>query len=228
MKRLLLVACALTLFFGLVLNSHALTMSLVDGSWSNPVGGTNINFFNGVAVGYGNGLQDQIRWGVPQAVGQSGLGFTGIAPPDQTFGIDETFQIGQLQHFNFPINTGTSISAVQLGIALTFSDPGGLIGAFNFNLGVDETPNSPGPPASDDIISFPNSFPSESFNIGGIDYTLQLLGFGSSATSLLSSFRSPEGGTNSTLLWGKITTNPIPEPTSMLLFGLACLGLLAT
>jgi hypothetical protein len=56
----------------------ALTLDTVDGAWSNPVGGVGIAYIDGVAVAYGNTLQDQIRWGTPyHQPHQSGLGFTG-------------------------------------------------------------------------------------------------------------------------------------------------------
>ena len=83
--------------------AEALTLSEVDGTWSNTVGGTNVNYPANVPVDYGNGSEDQVRWGDNAGFGQSGLGFTGAAPPPSSFEIGDSFEMGQLRHFNTPI-----------------------------------------------------------------------------------------------------------------------------
>jgi len=215
--RNLLTICSVILIMVAVGSANAsVTLSNVDGDWSNTIGGTNHNYFSGVVVGYGNGSEDQIRWGSGPS-GQSGLGFTGIAPPSSTFEIGDIFEIGQLRHFNNPIYSGTAATSTDLALNLTFSDPSGLSGSFNFTFDIDETPNAPGPPASDDIITFPSSYPQQSINIGGTLYTLELLGFGDTATSLVNEFISPENATNATKLWGRITAPTVPAPGAIVL-----------
>lgn len=205
-----------------------LTLTAVDGDWSSPAGpGTsiygNVTTIDGVGVGYGNELQDQIRWGT--AAEKSGLGFTGSAPPNLNVVIGDAFEIGQLVHFNNPISMGSELTSVDLTVDLDFLETAETK-SFKFKLLVNETLNSTGTsPADDDIISFPVSYPTETFDIGGTSYTLQLLGFGSNASSLPDKFQSPEGGTNDTLLWGRIT-EPVPLPGAFLLgmLGLSVAG----
>jgi len=63
----------------------AIDVFAVDGDWSNPVGGSSINYVDGVFVPYGNNAEDQIWWGTGyQSNNQSGLGFTGSAGPQFT------------------------------------------------------------------------------------------------------------------------------------------------
>ena len=147
MKKVLALTLAVSLWVA-VSPASALTLSSVDGAWSNPVGGTNINYPTGVPIGYGNGLEDQVRWGIPVIQEQSGLGFTGVAG-GATFNVGEVFEVGQLRHFNNVVKTDTAADSVDLAITLDFSDPAGLSETFSFTLAIDETDNTPGPPASD-------------------------------------------------------------------------------
>jgi len=209
-------------------SANAFVLSNVDGDWSNWVGGANVNTPGGVLnPGYGNQSQDQIRWGTlfsPGTVGkQSGLGFTGSAGSGATvsFGLGEAFQIGELEHFNWPIDVGTNVTDVRLTLHMAFADPSGLNESPFFAIHINETPNTPGP--VDDIISFPGSLPSASFTVGTQEYTLHILGFGPNADSILSQFVSPENVDNQTLLWGRITgTNEpvIPAPAAVVLAGI--------
>jgi len=221
MRKLKIAIVACLLLFSLnSAQADMLTVQSVDGDWSNPVGGVDINYNDGVAVAYGNTSQDQIRWGTSTGEGQSGLGFTGIAD-DTDITVGTPFAIGQLVHFNRPIGSGTAGTAVDLTVTLEFDN----YEPFTFTFGIDETPNAPGPPASDDHIYFPASMTSSTFYVGGNPYTLEILGFGPDAGSLLDEFISPEGTDNATLLWGEINLVPVPGAVLLGMLGLSAAGL---
>lgn len=212
-------------------SGSSITMTSVDGNWLNVVGDPT-PVLQSVSIGYGNGTEDQVRWGDPAgwfSSDRSGLGFTGAGTP-QIFAAEQAFEIGQLRHFNYPVYNAASAADLQLSMA--FSDPAGLNGVFQFTFAVNETANNYWPDGNtlnDDIISFPSSFSSETMTIGGVTYTLRLLGFGSTPGNLASQFRSSEGDVNSTLLWGKITTEtPVGVPdggTTLVLLGIAMMAL---
>jgi hypothetical protein len=214
---------AMTVAIFMAGQAGAITISSTDGLWSNVIGGGGtVNFIDGVTVTYGNGSENQVRWGTPVDTEQSGLGFTGAAPPPVSFGVDEAFQVGQLRYLNTPITAGTAIDGVDLTVDMAFSEPPGDSGPFTFTLEVVETPNtgSLASPANDDFAVFPSGFPSKSFTIDGSIYTLGLLGFGSSADTIVPEFRAPENTTTAAPLWGKITVSPvnvIPAPGAVLL-----------
>ncbi len=195
----------------------SLTLSAVDGAWSNPVGGVDIVYNDGVGVAYGNTLQDQVRWGTPyHQANQSGLGFTGavggsVGPLSVTE--DVAFVVGELAHFNYEIQTGSNATAVDLAVTMTFSSPSGS-GTSTFTFHINETPGL----GTDDFIYFPNSMPHQTFMLGGDKYSLELLGFGASPSTLESQFQSPEDGANTAMLWGRIT--PTPAPGAILLAGM--------
>ncbi len=219
--RKVIWAMAMVIF--LAGQAGAITVSSTDGVWSNVIGGgATVDFIDGVAVPYGNGSENQLRWGTPLDTEKSGLGFTGVAPPPISFGVGEAFQVGQLRFFNTPILAGTGVDDADLTVNMDFSAPPGQSGPFTFTLEVVETPNT-GPlesPGNDDFVVFPSGFPSRTFEIGGTDFTLGLLGFGSSAGAITPEFRGPEDAVGTTLLWGRITATPvnvIPVPGAVLL-----------
>lgn len=217
MRKLLVLTLMFVVWVVVDTPAMALTVSSVDGAWSNPVGGVDIAYNDGVAVGYGNLVQDQIRWGEPyQQPNQSGLGFTGVVggsvgPLIVTEGVP--FEVGELAHFNYEIQTWTNVTAVDLGVTLTFSSPSGS-GTSTFTFQINETPGI----GTDDFIYFPNSIPDQTFTLGGSEYTLDILGFGTDPSNLQSQFQSSEAGTNTARLWATIT--PVPAPGAILIAAL--------
>jgi len=222
--------------------ANAFVLSNVDGTWTGWVeenaGQGNVITPSGVDnAGYGNQLQDQIRWGTltdPGTLGQqSGLGFTGAAGGGATvnFGLAEAFEIGELEHFNWPIDTGTHVKDADLKLDMAFTDPAGVNKNFTVTIHINETVNGNVPGGVPDVISFPGSLPSFPFSSGSWDYTLEILGFGPSAGNIVDEFVSPEGASNTTLLWGQITGTErpvIPAPAAIVLvsLGTGVVGLL--
>lgn len=226
---------AITATLGCLASSaDALTLASSSGSWSNVVldNGITVNPPGSNTVEFLTvGNESQVRWGNPLLFGdKSGLGFTGVT--SQSFDVDETFEIGTLRHFNQSVTQPFATKA-DLGINLNFSTPS-VSQTFNFTFNINETINQPPPacpvgnPPCADIVTLPNAFPSETFNIDGVNYTLELLGFLDSTTGEpVEQFVSPENGIpNSATLVAKITTptsEKVPEPTAMV--GLGLLGL---
>lgn len=172
-------------------NAVDFSLSSSSGIWTGTNGGSNIN-------GIGT---NEVRWGSAiTANGQSGLRFDGIGSLD--FDIDQTINLGSLTHFNNEIVGFSAASGATLALGLELSTPT-LSDSFTFAFDIDETtntepcsyPSDPGNPCSD-RISFPASFPTESFSFDGSDYTVELLGFGDNASNITSGFISQEGGSN--------------------------------
>jgi hypothetical protein len=207
MKKMVALTLAVTLWAAVGSASAALTLNSVGGEFENEVGGTNVNYPAG-----------EVRWGVPVYTEQSGLGFTGTAGPIPVE-VDTPFVVGTLEHFNFVQQIGTSATAVDLGIDLDIDGAVPNPQEFLFTFAIDETLNDPG--WVDDIITFSAPSAPQTFEVDGVEYTLELLGFGPSAGALQDEFISPENQANSAKLWGQITESPvIPAPGAVLLGGL--------
>jgi len=220
MRKILGVSIVFVLVTAVGANA-AFTVGTVDGDWSNPINGTAINYYDGVAVAYGNLSEDQIRWGEPYPAGgeQSGLGFTGIAD-GSSIPLSTPFAVGQLQHFNNPVKIPTT-TAVDLTINMAFTDPAGFNPTFAYTLGIDETPNGKLPAGVPDVITIIPGTEKQTYDNGDLRYTLTLLGFGADADHIVSQFNSPEGSVNATQLWGTLTESRIvPVPGAILLAGI--------
>ena len=89
-----------------------------------------------------------------------------------------------------------------------------------FSFMHDETSNAcHGAGCSDDIVTISNLVTSDVVDLGGILYTLTLLGFSADGPNNISNiFTSPEGHTNTATLYAQFTTVVTPLPAALPLF----------
>jgi len=221
----LVVLAAATVLAAVTPIAHAdVTITSTTPTWSNVVGGSNI------LLNSPNGGFTDVRWGVPASTDQSGLGFDPANPPPVAIPINTLFLLGDLRHYNNPIQSGTAASSVDLSLLTQVSGAIPTSQSFAFRFLIDETPNAepcvypsdPGNPCAD-AITFQNLDTTSAFVIGGISYTIELSGFSTDGgNTLVNQFISQEGGTNVAGLYGVITeAHAVPEPASLALVGLA-------
>ncbi|MDR7523794.1 MAG: THxN family PEP-CTERM protein [Armatimonadota bacterium] len=169
---------------GLIFVQPASAFDYTAGScnWVNPVGGSNVNY-------PATGDPCEIRWGVNVGQGQSGYRFNPTPPPAVTnIDIGDAFNLGQFTHFNAPIQSGSSITQVDLSLQVFLSGfNGGISPTFTFRFSHFETPNNPAggicagtgiptpPEGCPDIVTFPSAFATETFTFDDVVYTLQLI-----------------------------------------------------
>jgi len=214
-------------------SAATITFSNMVATWSDVVGGTNVNFA-------GNGTGDAtIQWGTPvNQPNQSGYNFEGLGvpievvlPPSPT----PDFVLGEFTHFNFPIRVGTSLSSVRLTIGTDVEVDGSPLGNYSFVYDVlhNETPNGANPCADGgangvgvningcaDNVSTQFNALSDSFQIGSDLYTLDIRGFLLNGNPLLS-FWTIENQENTAQVLARVqlTTQQVPEPMTLALVG---------
>lgn len=166
--------------------------------------GSSGSFTNtGIVPNNYSGDGNPIFWGDPlTSAGQSGYRFDGI-DNGTLLPIGNQFALGTFTHINNPV-VGPSLDMADLSIALT----GDLAGLNMLTASLDhtETPNIGGP--VDDLVTITDVMPSpQLFSAGGIDYELQILGFGifdeeSGEFDIFDDlmFETAEGGNNSAQL----------------------------
>ncbi len=215
MRRLHVVLSAMAVLAIVGSASGALTLSSVDGAWSNPVLQSAANPPSPSTVG----SEERIYWGTAAGYGQSYLGFTGVSTPASVTP-GTAFQVGTLRHLNTPIMFNSGITAVDLTVSMDFGS-GPLDTVMTLNLTETSAPGTVGD--GPDRLTFPTSFAPMSFEVDGTEYELCLLGFGSSPDNLIPYLDTPESlcgpCPGCTKLWGQIceTTTPIPAPGALLL-----------
>ena len=131
------------------------------GPWGMSVSGVGTNDF---------------KWGVPyysvwSELAFGGTNFAGVVP-------DEFFNLGTLRYVNGTAWAGTEAYSVDLRANLAFTSPIGLSQNFDFDFTLVNTPNIGTPTQNADSVYLTSLFPTTTFTVDGIDYTLQM-GFGS-------------------------------------------------
>lgn len=195
--------------------ANAFTIDTVNGQWTGTSGGN-----SDLISGLGTNL---LTWGDDNISSLEFIGSTDLALDD-----GNTFLLGTLTHSNGNNAIGTSPSAADLIVNLSFSDPEDLNETFQFTLDIDSTINSATPvtnAANNDMISI------ETFEIEGVAYTLELMGFGLDENSLLPSLDTTETVSNATQLWATVHSNyaiagnnAVPIPGSIILLGSGLFG----
>ncbi|TRW18412.1 PEP-CTERM sorting domain-containing protein [Glacieibacterium frigidum] len=224
-------------------------------TFTNITGG----FFNGVlanpatspAISY-TGVDTNntgAAWGTPAGFGQSGYKFAtagsisaAVTPPA---GVSPTVTLGTFQHVNFPISSGTSITSISLRFNADVDVDGVSQGnrSFLYQFSHDETPNAADPCADGgaqgvgvningcaDRVSVNFISQSDSFDIGGVAYTLDVVGFVSGGGSPVTNFLTVERLTNEAFIVGRLTQYDIaagvPEPATwaLLIGGFGMVG----
>jgi hypothetical protein len=211
--------------------TDVIDLNSVSGTWNSA-----LNSEGGTPTNFSGGGTNFIHWGNPsrQQPNNSGYQFVGNAPPTVTgISVDTPFLLGSFTHFNFPI-TGNSLASVNLNISTMLNinnSPTQVNSTFQFLH--NETPNirtAQNPNCCNDIVTFLNNIQqSQIFNIGGIDYTVTLLGFSSVLNGpLLQQFSTIEGQANTAYLYAIITRADdlilAPEPSTYLILGALLLG----
>jgi hypothetical protein len=195
-----------------------------SGIFYNPTGGSGL-------VTTGNGT-NFLTWGTgvggtwPSWLYFAGTKFAGVAP-------GQAFWLGGLGYFNGTVLSGTEAYSANFRTSLAFTNPAGLTRNFDFNFQLINTLNTADPIASADSIFFSLKLPKTSFNVGGIDYTLELACWSVDDFSNIDRLNVLEGQTAWANLIGKVTANTppstpqsVPDPGSTLaLMAMAVVGL---
>lgn len=208
-----------TILFGATGKVEAITFAgTSSGAWGLPAVSAGAEFLSD----HNGGTNNRLTWGNAVAgsftnyVQYDGLGFS--------TDVNTLFAVGDLTYRN-----GTTTSSFNgdfpLEIELSFTNPFNSGENFNYTFNILNTTNTTGDPVLDgDILTFTaNGVTSDSFNFGGVDYTLKLLGFSSDGgNTFVSEFNSPEESVANAMLYAEITTvsADVPEPTTIAALGL--------
>ncbi len=166
----------------------------VVADWISTTGGTNIKKYDSPDNDIG---KDQIRWGSTNG-NQSGYGFQDNDNNLQgLLALNQDIVLGTFTHYNYPISSGSSISAATMQVTFTVTDVRGITTpvTLTVNFSHNETPNSNNAQDSRDIVTVGQS--NVTFNYQGQMYTMQVIGFKDSTGKLVTSIYTNENAATS-------------------------------
>jgi hypothetical protein len=220
------VALAVVLLAGT--SAQAVTFSgIASGQWTNVVSTASDDIYG--VVNNDIGSTAVFSWGASnQSSTPSVFTFDGVGSdgdPGWSASSETPFSLGDFSYYNGSSSNATGVDGVTLDVLLTVISPlsDSETYAFDFTL-VNTTNHTPPDPVADaDIVTSNNAFSATTFTYGGVNYTLELLGFSSDGgTTIRTDFSSPEGGWANADVYARITSQVpnVPEPTTMVLLGL--------
>jgi len=203
---------AVTLIAGLSVgaSASALTITSIDGEWQN------------VSAGVSGVGTDKIRWGKGwKGGGQSGYDFNATTT-ELNASDGEMFSLGSFDHRNLPV-TGTFLKSVDLAVSFTIDGMTNAISSV-FSFGHTETYNRKrgkcangernysdrnANGCADRVSATLNEAKTETFQIDGVTYILDVLGF-HYAGELMTDFWTVEKEVNSAELKSVISGSNAP------------------
>lgn len=190
MKKVLSVAL-LGLFLASVSVVQAAPIKLtnIDGDWTDPSPTGKATIVNS---GPSGGLS-KASWG--NGTNVSSYVFVSNNTPLDVEADGNLFSIGTFTHNNFPIDSGSSINAINLLITIQAFDLIGLSATFNYSH--NETPNTGGTLANRDIVTITNPVLNANFEYEGNSYYFNLFGFSQDGGTTVSNvFKTLENQAN--------------------------------
>ena len=170
----------------------------VQAEWKTVTGGTSVKRFDG-DVGSGgednDSALDQVRWGTTNGA-QSGYGFMdNDAELNGEVTLNQDIVLGTFTHYNYPINSGSSITAATMDVVFNVIDSFGNVTAvtLKLNFSHNETPNNGPDPR--DIVTIGQT--NVTFNYEGDVYTIQVIGFRDNNGNVVSSIYTDENASTS-------------------------------
>ncbi|MFB2815829.1 choice-of-anchor K domain-containing protein, partial [Shewanella xiamenensis] len=163
-------------------------------NWTTINGGSDVRKFDGPDNDNGN---DQLRWGSTNGR-QSGYGFAdNDAALNGSLSLNQDIVLGKFTHYNYSIDSGTSITAATMKVTFNVTDAYGVVTpvTLTLNFSHNETPNSNDPVSSRDIVTVGQT--SVTFNYEGQMYTMQVVGFKDTNGNIVTSIYTNEGAATS-------------------------------